>query len=80
MRPVPHSVHITTLVLLVNMVIGLVGGAAWMIGGLFIAGPVLVLWMVWQVLHDDSLPMRDLENNEQWGYQDRPGLRPIKDR
>lgn len=80
MRPVPHSVHITTLVLLVNMVIGLVGGAAWMIGGLFIAGPVLVLWMVWQVLHDDSLPMRDLENNEQWGYQDRPRLRPIKDR
>jgi hypothetical protein len=79
MRPVPLSVHITTLVLLINMIIGLVGGPAWMIGTLFLTGPLLVLWMVWQVLHDDTLPMRDLENGENWGYQDRRGLRPTKE-
>lgn len=79
MRNLPRSVHITTFVLLINMVIGLVGGPFWMIGGLFLAGPVLVLWMVWQVLHDKTLPMRDLEPGEQWGYQDRPELRPLQE-
>lgn len=76
MRPLPTAVHVTTLVLLMNMAIGLFGGPAWLIGGLFITGPVLVLWMVWKVLHDHSVPMRELEGEEQWGYQDKPDLRP----
>lgn len=76
MRPLPTSVHATTLVLLVNMAIGLFGGPAWLIGTLFITGPLLVLWMVWQVLNDHTVPMRDLEGDEHWGYQDKPDLRP----
>ncbi len=76
MRPVPVSVHVASLVLLINMAIGLWGGPPWLIGGLFISGPALVIWMVWQVLNDHSVPMRDLEGDEQWGYQDKPDLRP----
>lgn len=76
MRPVPPSVHAASLVLLINMAIGLLGGPSWLIGVLFLGGPVLVLWMVWQVLHDKSVPVRDLEAQEDWGYQDRPDLRP----
>lgn len=75
-RPLPASVHVASLVLLINMAIGFLGGPAWLIGGLFITGPVLVLWMVWQVLHDQSVPMRDLEEDEHWGYQDKPDMRP----
>ncbi len=66
----------TSLVLLVNMVIGLVGGPAWLIGGLFLSGPVLVVWMVYSVLRDNSLAMRDLGEGDEWGYQDRPEIRP----
>lgn len=76
MRPVPTSVHAATLVILTNMAIGLLGGPQWLIGVLFITGPVLMLLMVWQVLQDKSLPMRDLEEDEDWGYQDLPDLRP----
>ncbi len=76
MRPVPASVHAATLVLLTNMAIGLLGGPPWLIGGLFITGPVLMIVMVWQVLHDKTVPMRDLEEDEDWGYQDKPDLRP----
>lgn len=76
MRPVPPSVHVTSLVLLTNMAIGLFGGPSWLIGVLFITGPALVLWMVWQVLHDQDVPMRNLEDDEHWGYQDKPDLRP----
>lgn len=78
MRPVPIAVHVTSLVLLLNMAIGLFGGPAWLIGTLFLTGPFLVVWMVYRVLKDDSLPMRDLEEGEDWGYQDKTDLRPVK--
>lgn len=78
MRPLPLSVHVATLVLLTNMAIGLLGGPPWLIGGLFISGPAFVIWMVWQVLQDKSVPMRELHDEEEWGYQDRPDLRPYR--
>jgi hypothetical protein len=78
MRPLPSSVHVASLVLLINMALGLFGGPAWLIGALFLTGPMLVLWMVWQVLNDRSLPMRELGEAEDWGYQDRPDIRPVQ--
>ncbi|MBK9274724.1 MAG: hypothetical protein IPM49_09315 [Flavobacteriales bacterium] len=40
----------------------------------------LVLWLVWSVLRDRSVPVRDLGAREQWGYQDRPDIRPVEER
>jgi hypothetical protein len=79
MRPVPPAVHVTSLVLLINMAIGLFGGPAWLIGGLFITGPILVVWMVYSVLKDSSLAMRDLGEGDEWGYHDRPEIRPSEE-
>lgn len=78
-RPLPSSVHVVSSVLLLNMAIALFGASGWLIGTLLVSGPFLMVWMVWQVLRDQSLPMRDLEAGETWGYQDRPDLRPVKD-
>lgn len=64
------------MVLLTYMAIGLLGGPPWLIGIVFVSGPVLLLLMVWQVLQDKSLSMHDLEQDEDWGYQDLPDLRP----
>ncbi|HQW86611.1 MAG TPA: hypothetical protein PLH93_05470 [Flavobacteriales bacterium] len=78
-RP-PLAVHVTTAVLCLNIALGLFGGPAWLIGGLILPGPALVLWLVWSVLRDRSVPIRDLGPREQWGYQDRPDLRPMDER
>lgn len=78
MRRLPIAVHVVTMVLLVNMLVALLDGPHWLVAVLLLAGPALVLWMVWQVLHDKSLPMAELEANEEWGYQDRRDLRSVE--
>ncbi|MBX2978244.1 MAG: hypothetical protein KF905_03025 [Flavobacteriales bacterium] len=78
MRPVPVAVHAATGVLLVNMLIAAVGGPGWLIGILFLAGPVLVVAMVWSVLKDRTVPMDELAEGQEWGYQDRRDLRPLE--
>jgi threonine/homoserine/homoserine lactone efflux protein len=78
MRPLPIAVHVATSVLLVNMLVALLDGPGWLVALLFLAGPALVLWMVWQVLRDKSMPMAELEAQEEWGYQDRRDLRPVE--
>ncbi len=79
MRKLPISVHIVTLALLVNVLLGLFDGPGGLVLTMFLAGPFLMVWMVLHVLKDRSVPVRDLEEGEQWGYQDRPDLHPIKD-
>jgi hypothetical protein len=41
---------------------------------LFAAAPFLMGWMVWTVLQDRSLRMKDLGEEQEWGYQDRSDL------
>ena len=43
---------------------------------LFLAGPALVLWMVWSVLIADVIVKETFE--EQW-YQDEPGMRRMEE-
>lgn len=77
MNTLPRSVAVATGAAALNVFVALTSSPPWLIGTLFITCPALVLWMVWQVLTDRSAPMRDLEGDEQWGYQDRPNLRPV---
>jgi hypothetical protein len=37
---------------------------------LFSFSPIIVIWMVYKVLTADVGPIRELEENEHWGYQD----------
>jgi hypothetical protein len=37
---------------------------------LFSFSPIIVIWMVYKVLTADVGPIRELEENEYWGYQD----------
>lgn len=76
MRTLPISVHVASAVLLLNMSVGLTGGPTWLIGTLLLSTPILVIWMVIQVLKDDRGDMKDLPRGDQWGYRDRPDLRP----
>ncbi len=76
MRPLPTAVHVVTGVLLVNMLAAALDLPMWVYFALFAATPFLMLWLVWTVLQDRSVPMRDLGGEEEWGYQDRSDLRP----
>ena len=76
MRGVPISVLVVSAVLLINAALAGAGGPFWLVAVISLAGPFLVLWMVMNVLTDTSLPPRQLDEGEEWGYQDRPDLRP----
>lgn len=64
-----------TLLLFLNA--GLAGGGVLpdLVRAISVAGFVVVPWMVVHVLRDRSVSVRELGDDE-WGYQDRPDLRP----
>jgi membrane protein implicated in regulation of membrane protease activity len=79
MRPLPSAVHIVTGVLLLNMLVALMDLPLWVYFLLFAAAPFLMIWLAWTVLRDRSVPMRDLQDGDEWGYQDRRDIAPVKD-
>jgi membrane protein implicated in regulation of membrane protease activity len=79
MRPLPSAVHIVTGVLLLNMLVAVMDLPVWVYFILFAAAPFLMVWLAWTVLRDRSVPMRDLKDGDEWGYQDRSDIAPVKD-
>ena len=75
----PSAVHIVTGVLLLNMLVALMDLPLWVYFLLFAAAPFLMIWLVWTVLRDRSMPMRDLQDGDEWGYRDRTDIAPVKD-
>lgn len=66
------SVGIVTGALLVFVTLIQLNVAHFLIWGIFLASPILLIWMVWSVL---TAPVDIPETfDEQW-YQDRPDLR-----
>lgn len=79
MGPLPSAVHIVTGALLLNMLVALMDLPLWVYFLLFAAAPFLMIWLAWTILRDRSVPMRDLQDGDEWGYQDRRDIAPVKD-
>lgn len=62
---------IATLYLLVYVILYVLGAGLALVTILFTLSPLVVLWLVFTVLKDDSVPVRELEDGEEWGYADR---------
>ncbi|MCG7857609.1 hypothetical protein MD537_11540 [Flavihumibacter sediminis] len=62
---------IATLYLLVYVILYVLGAGSGLVTILFTLSPLVVLWLVFTVLKDDSVPVRELEDGEEWGYADR---------
>ncbi len=77
MRSIPISALIVSLALIINMLLAFMNGPDWAVWAMFLAGPFLMVWMVLHVLRD-PFPYRELEDREEWGYLDRPDLRPAR--
>lgn len=75
MSNVPWPVLLVTLLLVLNTGLASLGLLPGMVHAVSSAGLLLVPWMVIRVLRDTSTSVRDLGDDE-WGYQDRPDLRP----
>lgn len=65
-------VFVATLYLLVYTLLAVFNIQIPLVFLLFSFSPVIVIWMVYKVLTADVGPIRELEENEHWGYQDRP--------
>ena len=74
MRRLPIAVHIVTGAVLLNMLVAGLNVPDWIPLLLFTASPILMVWLVWAVLRDRSMVMRDLPEGAEWGYQDRVDL------
>lgn len=72
----PTAVCLVTLALALETALAGAGVLLGVVQGLALTGLLLVPWMVIVVLRDTSVQIRDLEPGEEWGYQDRPDLRP----
>lgn len=47
--------------------------APWMIiASMFLLSPFLVIWMAYSILKHSDYDNRELAENEEWGYQDKP--------
>lgn len=75
MATVPWPVLLVTLLLVLNTALASLGVLPSVVHVLSCSGLVLVPWMVVRVLRDTSVSIRELGDDE-WGYQDRPDLRP----
>jgi hypothetical protein len=76
MQTIPCPVWIVTALLFLSAALSGAGVLPGVVQSIWLLGPGLVLWMVVYVLKDRSVLVRDLGDGEEWGYQDRPDLRP----
>lgn len=44
---------------------------------LFLLSQILVIWMVVSILKDPAGQGRELPEGAEWGYEDRPDIRPV---
>jgi hypothetical protein len=78
MQPIPYPVWVVTALLFFSATLSGAGVLPGVVQLISLLGPGLVIWMVIHVLKDKSVRLRDLEEGEEWGYQDRPDLRPAR--
>jgi hypothetical protein len=76
MRTIPYPVWVVTALLFLSAGLSGAGVLLGVVQLISLLGPGLVIWMVIHVLKDQSVRIRDLGEGEEWGYQDRPDLRP----
>lgn len=76
MPSIPYPVWLVTTLLVISASLSGAGVLPGVVQAISLMGPVLVPWMVVRVLKDQSVQVRELAEGEEWGYQDRPDLRP----
>ncbi|MGZ5245599.1 MAG: hypothetical protein ACXWV5_00750 [Flavitalea sp.] len=66
---IPTSV--VTVYLLIYNALFFTGASSTVIASMFILSPFLVIWMAMNILRDKKYKVRELHEDEEWGYADK---------
>ena len=66
------AVAVVTTALALYTLLGAVNAPYRLMAFIFTLSPILVVWMVWNVLTDDTQKVAELGEGEEWGYADSP--------
>ena len=70
-RKIPFSVFAATSLLVIYSVLIFLDAPLRITGFVFFISPFFIGWMIISVLKDKSYPVKELEENEEWGYGDK---------
>lgn len=62
---------LVTLYLIIYTLLHQSGASLKVLGTMFLASPFLVIWMAYTILKFGTYNGHELEENEEWGYQDK---------
>jgi hypothetical protein len=62
---------LVTLYFIVYTLLHQSGASLKLLGAMFLASPFLVIWMAYAILKYGSYSGRELNEDEEWGYQDK---------
>lgn len=65
------AVSILTIYLACYIIVFASGYSLTLLAAMFLASPLLICWMVYRVLKDDSFKYPSLGRDQEWGYLDR---------
>jgi hypothetical protein len=66
------STSLVTVYLLIYNALFFTGASFNLLAAMFILSPFLVLWMAMTILMDKKYEVKELEDEEEWGYADKP--------
>jgi hypothetical protein len=66
------STAIVTTYLVIYTLLFHAGAPLPVVGSMFLLSPFLVIWMAYTILRFGKYDGRELRENEEWGYQDKP--------
>jgi len=72
-------VFVVSLLLLAYALLVLLEPGSWLIGLIFFLSPLLVIWLVCNVIRFGEYRGRELRGNEEWGYTDREFSKPAQE-
>ncbi len=76
MRALPIAIGVVTGALTLNGVLAVAQGPAWLVAAITTSELILLPWLSLATLRDGPVKARELGEREEWGYLDRPDLRP----
>lgn len=62
---------LVTIYLIIYTLLHQSGASLKLLGAMFLLSPFLVIWMAYTILKFGNYTGRELQENEEWGYQDK---------
>jgi uncharacterized membrane protein len=75
MKTAVKWVVMLTIYLIIYITIWSLNISILLLSVMFLASPLLLLWTIYQVLKEKDFEYPEMEENDEWGYLDKPNLK-----